>query len=281
MSGVRIGMNLLAFEVTMQRFAVGIEFCGMQYRGWQTQQAGVVSLQETIEQVLSKIANEPIMLHGAGRTDAGVHATNMVAHFDTTAIRPLRGWLMGANSQLPKDISIQWIKEMDMSFHARFKAKARRYRYVVYNNPMRPALLHKQVTHIYQPLDVAKMVEAAKKFEGTHNFESFRAAACQSNQPVRHVSHCRLIQHGCYLVLDIQADGFLHHMVRNIMGCLLEIGQGMYEIDHIDEIFAAQDRTAAGITAPPDGLYFIHADYPSEFELPQMPLGPHWLNMPD
>ena len=192
----------------MQRFAVGIEFSGVEYRGWQTQQTGVRSVQETIETVLSKIANEPIILHGAGRTDAGVHATNMVAHFDTSAIRPLRGWLMGANSTLPKDIAIQWIKQMDTDFHARFKAQSRRYRYVVYNSPSRPALLYKQVTHVYYPLDVDKMIEAAKKFEGTHNFESFRAASCQSNQPVRHVSHCRLIRHGCYLVLDIQADGF-------------------------------------------------------------------------
>ncbi|QPF31821.1 tRNA pseudouridine(38-40) synthase TruA [Acinetobacter lwoffii] len=265
----------------MQRFAVGIEFCGMHYRGWQTQQPGVASVQETIEKVLSKVADQPILLHGAGRTDAGVHATNMVAHFDTDAVRSERGWLMGCNSQLPKDISIQWIKEMDHSFHARFKAQARRYRYVVYNHPVRPALLHKQVTHVYAPLDVEQMIYAAKKFEGTHNFESFRAAACQSNQPIRHVSHCRLIRHGQYLVLDIQADGFLHHMVRNIMGCLLEIGQGMYAADHIDNIFAAEDRKAAGVTAPADGLYFIHADYPAQFELPELPLGPHWLNMPE
>ena len=265
----------------MQRFAIGIEFSGAQYRGWQTQQPGVITVQETIETVLSKIANEPIMLHGAGRTDAGVHATNMVAHFDTSAVRKLDGWLLGSNSQLPKDISIQWIKAMDDEFHARFKAQARRYRYVVYNHPSRPALLHQQVTHIYSPLNVEKMILAAKKFEGTHNFESFRAAACQSNQPVRHVKHCRLIRHGAYLVLDIQADGFLHHMVRNIMGCLLEIGQGMYEVDHIDDIFAAEDRKAAGITAPPDGLYFIHADYPEQFDLPKVNLGPHWLNMPE
>lgn len=265
----------------MQRFAVGIEFCGVRYRGWQTQQAGVRSVQQSIETVLSKIADEPIILHGAGRTDAGVHATNMVAHFDTKAIRPIRGWLMGANSQLPKDIAIQWIKEMDFDFHARFKAQARRYRYVIYNSPNRPALLHKQVTHAFYDLDAEKMIEAAKKFEGTHNFESFRAASCQSNQPIRTVSHCRLIKHGAYLVLDIQADGFLHHMVRNIVGCLLEIGQGMYDIDHIDEIFAAEDRKAAGITAPPDGLYFIQAFYPEQFDLPQVALGPHWLNMPE
>jgi len=265
----------------MQRYAIGIEFCGTQYRGWQTQQAGVVSVQETIEKVLSKIADHPVILHAAGRTDAGVHATNMVAHFDTTAIRPERGWLMGANSQLPKDISIQWIKCMDENFHARFKAMARRYRYVVYNAPTRPALLHKQVTHLYQELDVQKMIKAAAKFEGTHNFESFRAAACQSNQPVRHVKHCGLFEHGRYLVLDIQADGFLHHMVRNIMGCLLEIGQGMYEIDHIDTMFAAEDRRAAGITAPADGLYFIQSYYPDQFDLPQLPLGPHWLKLPE
>ena len=132
----------------MQRFAIGIEFCGMHYRGWQTQQAGVPSLQETLETVLSKIANEPILLHGAGRTDAGVHATNMVAHFDTNAIRPEQGWLRGANSQLPKDISIQWIKEVGTDFHARFKAQARRYRYVVYNTPNRPALLQIGRAHV-------------------------------------------------------------------------------------------------------------------------------------
>ena len=265
----------------MQRFAVGIEFCGIRYKGWQTQEVGIRTVQATLESVLSQIAAHPVHLQGAGRTDAGVHATNMVAHFDSTAIRPIKGWLLGANSSLPKDIALQWIKPVAADFHARFKAQSRRYRYVVYSSPSRPALLHKQVTHAYYPLDVHKMIQAASKFEGTHNFESFRASSCQSKQPVRHVSHCRLIQHGCYLVLDIQADGFLHHMVRNIMGCLLEIGQGMYEIDHIDEIFAAEDRKAAGITAPSDGLYFIQAYYPQRFELPQVALGPHWLNMPE
>lgn len=262
-------------------FVMGIEFNGSQYRGWQTQQAGVASVQQTIEQALSKVANQQIELHGAGRTDAGVHATNMIAHFSTTAIRSERGWLRGVNTLLPKDICVNWLQQTQPDFHARFKAQARRYRYVIYNAPVRPALLAGQVTHIYHQLDIAKMIQAARKFEGTHNFESFRAAACQSNQPVRTVSHSRLIQHGAYLVLDIQADGFLHHMVRNIVGCLLEIGQGKYDIDHIDTIFAAQDRRAAGITAPPDGLYFIQAEYPSHFNLPKYPLGPLWLNMPE
>lgn len=265
----------------MQRYAIGIEFCGTRFKGWQTQQAGVRSIQETLEQVLSKIADEKITLHGAGRTDAGVHATNMVAHFDTNAIRPERGWIMGANSQLPKDISIQWIQPMDLDFHARFKACARRYRYVIYNARQRPALLYGQVTHAFYPLNVEKMIAAAKKFEGTHNFETFRAAACQSNQPIRHVKHCHLFQHGAFLVLDIQADGFLQHMVRNIVGCLLEIGQEFYDIEKIDEMFAAQDRRAAGITAPGHGLYFINAYYPEEFKLPKVSLGPVWLNIPE
>lgn len=264
----------------MQRYAIGIEFCGTHYRGWQTQQAGVVSVQETLEQVLSKVANHSIILHGAGRTDAGVHATNMVAHFDSPSDRTDHGWVRGTNSQLPKDISVQWIKRMNDDFHARFKANSRRYRYVIYNAPHRPALLHKQVTHIHTPLDFLAMQQAAKKFEGTHNFESFRAAACQSNQPIRHVSHCTLTQHGPFMVLDIQADGFLHHMVRNIVGCLLDIGQHVHDENHIDTIFAALDRKAAGMTAPPDGLYFIQAGYPEIFDLPQVALGPQWLNWP-
>lgn len=264
----------------MQRYAIGIEFCGTHYRGWQTQQTGVRSVQQTLEDALSHVANHRVDVHGAGRTDAQVHATNMIAHFDSPSIRTDRAWIMGTNSKLPKDISIQWIKPMSMDFHARFKAIARRYRYIIYNAPQRPALLHKQVTHVYHSLNVEKMQLAAKKFEGTHNFESFRAAACQSNQPVRHVQHCTLTPHGPFLILDIQADGFLHHMVRNIVGCLLDVGQGCFDVSHIDNIFAAQDRKAAGVTAPPDGLYFIQAYYPDVFELPRPSLGPQWLNWP-
>lgn len=265
----------------MQRYAIGIEFCGTHFRGWQTQQPGVSSVQETIEKTLSKIANHPVIVHAAGRTDAGVHASNMVAHFDTTAIRPERGWLMGANTLLPKDIAIRWIQPMENDFHARFKACARRYRYVIYNHAYRPALLFGQVTHVYQTLDVDKMKQAVDKLVGTHDFSSFRAAACQSNQPVRHVSHARLFQHGNFLVLDIQADGFLHHMVRNIVGTLLEIGRGEHSVEWIDHLFEVKERAQAGITAPPDGLYFIQAYYPEQFKLPAVNLGPDWLNLPD
>lgn len=268
-------------EKMTQRFAIGIEFCGTHFRGWQTQQDGVVSVQETLERVLSKVANHPVIVHAAGRTDAGVHASNMVAHFDTTAIRPERGWIMGANTQLPKDIAIRWLKPMGDDFHARFKACARRYRYVIYNHAYRPALLYGQVTHVYQKLNVDKMQRAVDKLLGIHDFSSFRAASCQSNQPVRNVSHAKLFQHGAFLILDIQADGFLHHMVRNIVGTLLEIGSTEKEPDWIDYLFEIKQRDQAGITAPPDGLYFIQAYYPEQFQLPQVDLGPSWLNLPD
>ena len=265
----------------MQRYAIGIEFNGQHYRGWQTQQAGVVSVQETIEKVLSKIANHNVILHAAGRTDAGVHACNMVAHFDTEAVRPERGWIMGTNTLLPKDIALQWIQPMTTDFHARFKASARRYRYIIYQHAYRPAALYGQVTHIYQKLNVDNMQRAVDKLLGTHNFNSFRAAACQSNQPVRTVTQAKLFQHGAFLILDIQADGFLHHMVRNIVGCLLDIGADIQAPEWIDYLFKIQDRTKASMTAPPDGLYFIQADYPPEFNLPKVRLGPTWLNLPD
>ena len=265
----------------MQRFAIGIEFCGTAFRGWQTQQPGVCTVQETLEQALSKVANHPVIVHAAGRTDAGVHASNMIAHFDTTASRPLRGWLMGTNTILPKEVAVQWIQPMGEDFHARFKACARRYRYVVYNAAVRPALLAGQVTHVYHTLDVDKMRQAVDKLVGIHNFNSFRAAACQSNQPVRNIRHARLFQHGAFLVLDIQADGFLHHMVRNIMGVLMEIGKGEQPVEWVDHLLAVQDRKEAGVTAPPDGLYFIQAYYPPQFQLPDVHLGPAWLNLPD
>lgn len=263
----------------MQRYALGIEFNGTNYRGWQTQQAGIPSVQHTLEQALSQVANHPVIVHAAGRTDAGVHASNMVVHFDSASIRAERGWVMGCNALLPHDIAVRWIQPMPETFHARFKAIARRYRYVLFNHPYRPALLAGQVTHIYQPLDFLRMQAAAAKLVGTHDFSSFRAVACQSNQPVRQVKHADLSQHGQLIVLDIQADGFLHHMVRNIMGVLIAIGTGEQPIEWVDYLLSIKDRKQAGVTAPPDGLYFIQAYYPPEFVLPEPPLGPVWLNL--
>ncbi|WP_207401718.1 tRNA pseudouridine(38-40) synthase TruA [Psychrobacter pygoscelis] len=268
--------------VTLHTLAIGIEFLGSNYRGWQRQKE-VVGVQAVLEDAISKVANETVEVVAAGRTDAGVHASNMIAHFTTQAYRPVRNWLRGINSLLPDDIALRWLTPMPSDFHARFGAIARRYRYVTLNQELRPAILNHQVTHIYEPLDLASMQEAAQFIEGTHDFSSFRAAACQSNQPVRHVSHARLFAHGAFIVFDIQADGFLHHMVRNLMGTLFAIGKGELAPDDFNVIMAKKDRTIAPPTASGDGLYFINAYYRPEFQqlLPHLPLTPIWLNLPD
>ncbi len=259
------------------RIAMGLDYNGQHYRGWQTQQDGVVSVQETLEKALARVADHPVIVHAAGRTDAGVHGAGMIAHFDTDSVRPERAWLMGVNTYLPKDIALRWVQPVSDDFHARFKATARRYRYVIYNHARRSSLLAGMVTWHYHPLDLARMQEAARHLVGVHNFQSFRAVACQSNNPVRNVHWLRLTQRGPLIVLDIQADGFLHHMVRNIAGVLMAIGQGKQEPGWAAEVLAAQDRTLGGVTAPPDGLYFVDVQYPEQFLLPREPLGPVWL----
>jgi tRNA pseudouridine38-40 synthase len=262
--------------------AIAIEFLGTHYYGWQRQKE-VLGVQQVLEAAISKVANETVEVVAAGRTDSGVHASNMVAHFVTRAYRPTRNWLRGVNSLLPDDIALRWIQPMPSDFHARFKAIARRYRYITLNQDTRPAILNHQVTHIHQPLDLAAMQKAAADIVGTHDFTSFRAAACQSNQPVRTISHAKLFAHGAFIVFDIQADGFLHHMVRNLMGTLYAIGRHELQPDDLLAILAQKDRTIAPPTAAGDGLYFIKAYYPEEYEslLPKEPLTPIWLNLPD
>lgn len=265
----------------MTTFALGIEFIGTAYRGWQRQESAP-SVQAELERAFSKVANEPIDIVAAGRTDAGVHASNMIAHFSTNAERPIFNWLRGVNTLLPKDIAVRWIVPMSDDFHARFKAKTRRYRYITLNQPHRPAILHGQVTHHHAPLDPAPMQVAASSLLGVHDFTSFRAVACQSKKPVRHIQRADFFVHGQFLVLDIEADGFLHHMVRNIMGTLFAIGEGKLPPTAITELIAARDRTLAPATASPDGLYFINATYDDNHQalLPKLPLTPTWLNLP-
>jgi len=262
--------------------AIAIEFLGTHYYGWQRQKE-VLGVQQVLETAISKVANETVEVVAAGRTDSGVHASNMVAHFVTRAYRPTRNWLRGVNSLLPDDIALRWIQPMPSDFHARFKAIARRYRYVTLNQDTRPAILNHQVTHIHEPLDLAAMQKAAADIVGTHDFTSFRAAACQSNQPVRTIIHAKLFAHGAFIVFDIQADGFLHHMVRNLMGTLYAIGRHELQPDDFLTILAQKDRTIAPATAAGDGLYFIKAYYPEEYEslLPKESLTPVWLNLPD
>ncbi|MCY1267454.1 tRNA pseudouridine synthase A [compost metagenome] len=266
----------------VSRIALGIEYKGARYRGWQRQEAGVPSVQAALERALSKVAAEPVSVICAGRTDAAVHGSGQVVHFDTAVERPLKAWVMGGNANLPADISVTWAKVMPAHFHARFSAVARRYRYVIYNDPIRPAHMAEEVTWNHRPLDVERMRAAATALVGTHDFTSFRAVQCQAKSPVKTVHHLQVIEHDRFIVLDIRANAFLHHMVRNFAGVLMTIGAGERPVDWAREVLEARDRRSGGVTAHPYGLYLVRVEYPGEFELPERYLGPHFLSsLPD
>ena len=260
-----------------QRIALGVAYNGRHYHGWQRQPHGHISVQEKLEDALTKVANEPIKVICAGRTDAGVHASAQVVHFDTLAQRPLRAWTHGGNMNLPDDVAIQWAHPVGEKFHARFAASARRYRYVIYNHPMRPALMDKEVSWNYRPLDVNQMQTAADYLLGTHDFSSFRASACQANNPIRTIHHLNVVAAGNYIVLDVRANAFLHHMIRNLAGLLMKVGTGEAAPEWALEVLMAKDRRVNAATAPPYGLYFVDAEYDTSFGLPKGPLGPHFL----
>lgn len=268
--------------VGVSRIALGVEFKGSRYRGWQRQEDGVPTVQGGLEKALSRVADHPVSLMCAGRTDAMVHASGQVVHFDTTVERPLKAWIMGTNANLPGDISVTWAKVMPAHFHARFSAMARRYRYVIYNDQIRPAHQAEEVTWNHRPLDASRMREAARALVGTHDFTSFRAVQCQAKSPVKTVHHLEVIEHGRFIVLDIRANAFLHHMVRNFAGVLMTIGAGERPSEWAAEVLAARDRRAGGVTAHPYGLYLVRVEYPEEFVLPERYLGPHFLSsLPD
>ena len=259
------------------RIALGVEYKGSRYRGWQRQEDGVPSVQQTLENALSKVAASPVSLHCAGRTDAGVHASGQVVHFDTRAVRSAKAWVMGANSHLPHDVSVTWAQEMPAHFHARFKACARRYRYVIYNDQIRPAHLGDQVTWNHRPLDIERMAEAAAYLVGTHDFSAFRAGQCQAKSPIKQIHHLRVTRHGKMIVLDIRASAFLHHMVRNIAGVLMTIGAGERPVAWAKDVLDSLDRRVAAATAHPFGLYLVQVEYPDVYELPARFIGPHFL----
>jgi len=260
-----------------QRIALGIAYNGRHYHGWQRQPDGHISVQERLEGALSLVANEPVKVMCAGRTDAGVHASAQVVHFDTTAHRPIRAWTHGGNMHLPDDVAVQWAHLVDEKFHARFSATARQYRYVIYNHPMRPALMDKEVSWNYRALDIVSMQKAASYLIGTHDFSSFRAASCQANNPTRTLHHLKVIGAGDYIVLDVRANAFLHHMIRNLAGLLMKIGTGEASPEWALEVLLAKDRRVSAATAAPYGLYFVNAEYDDAFGLPTTPLGPHFL----
>ena len=259
------------------RYALGIEYDGKNYCGWQRQKS-VVSVQQTLEKALSKIADEPIEVVCAGRTDTGVNATNQVIHFDTNKIRKDVAWTLGVNTHLPSDVAVTWVKAVDEEFHARFSATARRYRYIIYNNTLRSAILSYGISHCHYPLNEKLMHEGAQHLVGKHDFTSFRTVHCQSHSPVRTIEHCQVTRQGEYLIVDIKANAFLHHMVRNIVGSLMRVGQEQESSAWIKEVLEQKNRCVAGVTAPPEGLYFVEVDYPQQFALPKRPFGPLFLN---
>lgn len=260
----------------MARIALGIEYDGASHFGWQRQRE-VPSVQEYLEKALSAVANASVEVQCAGRTDAGVHATGQVVHFDCDATRPDRAWTLGVNANLPDSVAVTWCKQVEDGFHARFSATHRRYRYVIYNAALRPAILFSGVTHVYRELNAEKMHEAAQALLGEQDFTSFRAALCQSRTPFRNVTHVSVSRQGRYVIIDIRANAFLHHMVRNIAGSLIEIGAGEKPVEWIADLLLLKDRTAAAATAKPNGLYLVDVTYPSEFGLPSSPLGPLFL----
>lgn len=248
------------------KFAACVEYDGTSYYGWQRLTVGP-SVQEEVEKALSSIANEKVEVICAGRTDSGVHGLGQIIHFETTAQRTVKAWRMGANTQLPDDISIRWVGAVADDFHARFSALSRSYRYVILNRPSRPAVLHKLVHWFSHTLDAEKMHDAAQALLGEHDFTSFRASGCQAKQAVRDVQYVNVERDGEFIYVDIQANAFLYHMVRNIVGSLIPVGQSKQPIRWIADLLDLQDRTAAGATAAASGLYFVSVAYPEKFDI--------------
>jgi tRNA pseudouridine38-40 synthase len=253
------------------RIALGVEYDGAGFAGWQWQPKQR-TLQSELEVALSRVANTLVRVTCAGRTDAGVHATAQVVHFDTDAVRTPYSWIMGSNSLLPADLRVTWAMEVDPTFHARTSAIARHYRYVILNRPMTSALHRQQLTWVFSPLDIEPMQQAAACLIGEHDFSSFRAQGCQSKSPNRFMHFIHVSREGDRVIIDVCANAFLHHMVRNIAGTLIDVGTGKQKPEWVAEVLAAQDRARGGVTAPPDGLYFAGIFYPEHFGLPRYPI---------
>ena len=262
----RLIIAFLKLTNTM-RVALGIEYDGTDYVGWQRQKSGT-GVQEMVERALAVVADEPVETVCAGRTDSGVHAAAQVAHFDTNAERSARGWMLGLNSNLPDDINATWAKDVDRDFHARFSAECRTYRYLILNRLARSGLYRRRAWWVHEPLDEIAMQEAAKSLLGKHDFSSFRAAGCQASTAVREISEITVRRQDCWVIVSITANAFLQHMVRNITGTLVAIGRGEEQPAWITSVLGRTDRKAAGIAAPPHGLTFAGVRYPQKFGVP-------------
>ena len=254
------------------RIALCVEYDGSVFNGWQTQlNPSLNTVQETLEQALATIADQPVKVHCAGRTDTGVHATGQIVHFDTTSQRPMQAWVKGTNSRLPRHVSVRWAQEVAEDFHARFSAQSRRYRYIIANTPVRPALLAAFVTPYFYPLDEHVMHAAAQLLLGENDFTSYRAVACQSRTPMRNLMELKVKRQGDYVIIEVEANAFLLHMVRNLVGVLLAIGDGRKTPEWAREVLELRDRSCAGVTAPATGLCLIKVRYPERYNLPATP----------
>ena len=258
------------------RVALGIAYRGSAYSGWQSQPSGR-TVQDRLEAALAVFADAPVSTICAGRTDAGVHAINQVVHFDTDVVRSLDGWTRGTNRYLPSDIAVQWSRVVDDGFHSRASARGRRYAYLLLESPVRPAIEHGMAGWTFRNLDGDAMRRAAEVLVGTHDFSAFRAAECQANSPVKTLRSLTIERRGAYWRFDFDADAFLHHMVRNIVGSLVMVGSGVREVAWLGEVLAARDRALAAPTFAPDGLYFLGPYYDAAHAIPDRTPALDWL----
>ena len=260
------------------RLALGISYNGQAYQGWQSQLSGL-TVQDKLEAALGKFTGQafgtPETARGgristlcAGRTDAGVHGLMQVVHFDTPLVRETASWVRGTNAHLPCDIAVQWAREVPDAFHCRASAISRRYAYILLASAVRPSVDAGRVGWVYKPLDAQAMAQAAVLLTGEHDFSSFRASSCQALSPVKTVQRIDISQRGAYWRFEFEANAFLHHMIRNIMGCLVAVGQGKHPPEWISEVLAARDRDAAAPTFSPNGLYFLGPRYDAHWGLP-------------
>jgi tRNA pseudouridine38-40 synthase len=260
----------------LPRIALGLSYNGTAYDGWQSQPSGR-TVQDKLEKALSELADERITTNCAGRTDAGVHGLMQVVHFDTTAERSPHSWVRGTNTHLPDDIAVQWAQPVPDEFHCRASATSRRYAYVLLESPVRPSIEAHRAGWVFQPLDLRAMQASLPHLLGEHDFTSFRAAQCQALSPVKNLMRVEIAKRGSFWRFEFEANAFLHHMIRNIMGCLIVIGQGKQSPEWMAEVIAAKSRDAAAPTFMPDGLYFLGPRYDAKWGLPDRTPSFDWL----
>lgn len=251
----------------MARIALGLTYDGSPWLGWQTQPGGR-TVQDRLETALASFLDQPVATICAGRTDTGVHALEQVVHLDSPVARRMESWVRGLNALLPSSIRVQWASEVDESFHARFSARSRSYIYLLRSHKVASPLLHGKVGWTHRPLELERMREAAAVLLGQHDFSAFRSSECQAASPVRQLHQLDIVQEGDFFIFSFRANAFLHHMVRNLMGALVEVGKGKYEPGWMVELLSERDRRRAPATFAAAGLYLARVSYPTEFVLP-------------